>query len=342
MIKKRWEKNQKDMLENVRIAIEKAQNKNEYPNHFDMPMGIQYELTTKCNMKCIHCYNKSGETDNSLMKIDDWIELTKDLIKNGGLFQCIISGGEPLLLGDNLLKIMDLLHNDNTVFTLISNGYLLDEEWIKKLAKYRFNRFQISIDNSIEEEHDQFRQKKGSWRRAVKAAYLASENNFPLVIASSVTPQNIVRMKDMAELAYNLGASSLIFGKIMLSGRAAENNNIILKEEQEEQFLRNVEILRREYLGSMNIQVSSNLKNQLERLRTTPMSGVIIRPNGDVRLDCSLPFVIGNILEDSFKDIWNNKAKDSLNNPKVREYIECLDENESSFLTNYVDEDIYI
>ncbi len=341
---KKIREHEKNLLFNLREKIKDAQKNKNYPTHFKLPIGIQYELTSKCNMECIHCYNNSAKNKADQMEINDWINLTEALVDNGGVFQCIISGGEPLLLGDNLYKIMDLLHLDNTIFTIITNGYLLDKSTINKLSQYRYNRFQVSIDSSNEEEHDRFRQKNGSWRKAVKAAYMVSERNLPLVIATSVTPQNINSMNEMANLSFKLGASVLIFGKVMMSGRAVLHKNIILSQREEELFIKEVEEIRNNYLGLMQVQISANLKYQLDTLKSTPMDAVIIRPNGDVRLDCSLPFVIGNVLEEGFLEIWRKKCKTTLSHPKINQFIEEIDENtgDSSFLINYFDEDIYI
>jgi hypothetical protein len=35
------------------------------------------------------------------MTIKDWVSLSELLVRNGGIFQCILSGGEPLLLVRN-------------------------------------------------------------------------------------------------------------------------------------------------------------------------------------------------------------------------------------------------
>lgn len=51
------------------------------------------------------------ELYNNLLK-----EFSKYIVKNGGVFECLLSGGEPLLLGDKLFEIMNILHNDGRYF----------------------------------------------------------------------------------------------------------------------------------------------------------------------------------------------------------------------------------
>lgn len=317
-----------------------------YPTKFNFPITLQYELTTHCNVKCKHCYNNSGIDNNykDRMSSEKWIEFSKYIVEHGGIFQCVISGGEPLLLGDDLFKIMDILHDDGTAFLLITNGYLLDEKKVKKLSKYRYKWLQVSIDGSTAEYHDSFRNRKGSWERAVKGAYLVSKEGIPLTIAHTVTPQNLDKVDDMCELAYSLGAGSIILGQVNPSGRSAENMDIVLNHNEKNILLEKIEENIRKYSGKMEVQRSSTVKNQLLRYKDSPNSGAIIRPNGDIRLDCMAPFVIGNVLDNDFCDVWAKKAENCWKNDLVKQYIDAFDDLSDINIEqkNYYDKDIYL
>lgn len=138
-----------------------------------------------------------------------------------------------MLFGEKLFDIMDIFHNDGTIFLLMSNGYLLDDYVAQKLAKYKYHWLQISIDGATEIYHDWFRQIKGSWKKSIEAAKNISENGIPLKIAHCVTPYNMDDIDDMCNLAYSLGARSLKMGGISLSGRTALNRELLLSQEQD-------------------------------------------------------------------------------------------------------------
>lgn len=237
---------------------------------------------------------------------------------------------------------MDILHNDGTAFILITNGFLLTPEKAEKLSKYKYMWFQISIDGVNAEKHDNFRKVKGSWEKAVRGAIEISKQGIPLTIAHTVTPETLDDIDDMCELAYELGASSIIIGDVIPSGRSNENSEIFLSHEQKNIMLTKIQENLEKYNGKMNISRSINTKLQLLQYQATPNTGVIIRPNGDVRLDCMTPFTLGNILEEDFIKIWKEKGINCWQNPKVSEYIEKLDiETSINFeQRNYVDEDI--
>lgn len=321
-------------------TIKSQQDQELYPKKFLMPIGIQYELTGACNLRCKHCYNRSGDPDiQTRMTPKDWLDLTQHIVEHGGIFQCILSGGEPLLLGESLLEIMDIFNEDKTGFLLISNGVLMDQNWVNRLKKYSFYWVQISIDDSIPEEHDLFRGVPGTWQYAVDAALRISSAGLPLVIAHTLNPGNLNRLPEMVELAYELGANSILCGETLISGRAAANEFLWFNEEKRNLMYSLIQNLREQYTGKINVQYSMPEGVELKTRKTMPNRSVIIRPNGDVRMDCTVPFTLGNVLEEPFVDIWRKKL-DCWKNPEVLEYIENLQPGiKNSDYVNHVTKD---
>ena len=329
-------------LSAVKSNLSVLQNAGAYPQKFNYPITLQFELTGACNLACKHCYNRSGDADRkTLMTPDRWCELARQIVDDGGIFQCIISGGEPLLLGDRLFDIMDILHEDGTSFVVITNALLLTKDKIKRFAKYRFFWFQISIDGSTAEIHDKFRGVNGSFEKAVNGALEISDAGIPLVIAHTVTPENLSKVEDMVNLSYQLGANSIILGEVMPSGRAYDSDKIILNDEQKNYLYEQIEELSKKYQGKIAIQRSTELKTQMERYSIEINAGGIIRPNGDFRLDCMAPFTIGNVLNNSIKEIWLEKGIDAWHSKAVKDFIASIDEDkQTSNVKNHVDVDI--
>jgi MoaA/NifB/PqqE/SkfB family radical SAM enzyme len=97
----------------------------------------------RCNLSCAYCneYDKSSEpvpTAVMLRRIDRLAEL--------GTAAITISGGEPLLHPD-LDDIIRRIRSRGILATLITNGYLLTSDRIKRLNRAGLNYLQISIDN---------------------------------------------------------------------------------------------------------------------------------------------------------------------------------------------------
>lgn len=307
--------------------------------------SLHYELTSHCNAFCKHCYNNSGIDNKCLdaMTPEKWILFSKYLVEKGGVFECLLSGGEPFLLGEKLFEVMDVLHNDGTIFLLMTNGYLLTEQMAKKLKKYQYHWLQISIDGAVAKYHDSFRQMEGSWDRAVRAAFSVSNNGIPLKIAHCVTPYNLKDIDKMCALAHSLGASSIMIGGISFSGRTAENTELLLSNSEKKILYDKIEENRIRYRGSMSVKSTNSVISGLKKHAKRPRSAAVIRPNGDIRIDGMAPFVIGNILKDDFAEIWEDKIDDCWNNIKVQEFISNFDRNDrNNRFINYLEDDVYI
>jgi len=328
---------QKKSVEDQRQAIANGL----YPAAFTMPLSLQYELTGRCNCKCRHCYNRSGDLPPDAMTPQRWKDLSKELVEHGGIFECILSGGEPLLLGEALFEIMDILHDDGTVFLLITNGFLMTADTVKRLKKYRYRWIQISIDGSTAHLHDSLRQLPGSWEKAVQAALMVADAGIPLAIANTITPETLDDLPAMVRLAYSCGASSLITGEVFPSGRGATNEDLLLTCEQRGRLWKTIEEQQILFSKRMLVQRSMSNRTQLEGVVDLPMTGGIIRPNGDIRLDCIAPFVMGNVANAAFCEQWQ-KGLNSWQDTRVKSYIESVDlfSGKSSLHRNHVEGDV--
>lgn len=325
------------------VINQALKNKGFYSDSDVYPLSsLHFELTSKCNAFCRHCYNNSGINDNiDEMTPEKWLEFSKYIVKNGGVFECLLSGGEPLLLGDKLFEIMDILHNDGTIFLVMTNGYLLTKEMAKRFAKYQYHWFQVSIDGATEKYHDWFRQTKGNWDKAVKGARVIADNGIPLKIAHCVTPYNLKDIDDMCDLAYSIGATSIMMGGISLSGRTNDNLDLLLTPQDKKIMKEKIEENRIRYQGKMKVKSTNSVKQGLSNHSKRPRSGVVIRPNGDVRIDGMAPFVIGNIINKDFTTLWENKIDKCWNDSRVQEFINNFNEDDQNRITiNYVKKDI--
>ena len=306
--------------------------------------SLQFELTSHCNAACKHCYNNSGASNSvpDAMTPEKWISFAKYLVAHGGVFECLLSGGEPLLLGEKLFELMDILHEDGTLFLLQTNGALLTENIAKRLKKYHYHWVQISIDGIDDTYHDTFRQKKGLWSKAVAAARAVSAYMIPLKIAHCVTPYNLHDIDKMCAFAYSLGASAITIGELCLSGRASQNQDLLLSKDQRIVLCQRVRENALLYQGRMIVKSSNSVLSGLQRQRGSPASAALIRPNGDIRIDGMAPFVIGNVLKDDFADIWEKKIYTCWKNPQVTEFISSFEDDRNYSMINFVNDDIHI
>lgn len=113
--------------------------------------------TLRCNFRCPYCFESSQATGRSMdadttKRLAQWIQTHQDINK----LQVTWYGGEPLLAFETIceltesFKALDLQYANAS---LITNGYLLDEQKIKKLNELRITSVQITLDGP-QEVHD--------------------------------------------------------------------------------------------------------------------------------------------------------------------------------------------
>jgi len=99
--------------------------------------------TRRCNLACTYCneyddFSKPVPTEEMLRRIDHLAELGTSIIS--------FSGGEPLLHPD-LDILIARIRSHGRLAGMITNGYLLNADRIKRLNKAGLDHMQISIDN---------------------------------------------------------------------------------------------------------------------------------------------------------------------------------------------------
>ena len=70
------------------------------------PITLVWDITYKCNFKCLHCYINDGKKRNELSS-----QKLENLIKefaNCGVFYIDIGGGEPIMRMNDLSNIIKI------------------------------------------------------------------------------------------------------------------------------------------------------------------------------------------------------------------------------------------
>jgi len=184
----------------------------------------------------------------------------------------------------------------------------------------------------------------GSWKHAVQAANYVSNMGVPLRIAGTITPETLQSVDAICEMAYELGATYVILGDVIPSGRAFSHSEIFLKDFERQELYTKIQSNSKRFENKMVILGGGSVKTQLEYASQPPIDGAIIRPEGNIRLDCSSPFIVGNVLEREFSSIWRDLPPDCWDKEVVKKYIASVNysSGESQMIRNYCNDDIAI
>jgi radical S-adenosyl methionine domain-containing protein 2 len=104
-----------------------------------------FHIVKPCNMKCKFCYATFDDMKvvNQLPKDDAYVILRK--LKEAGIKKITFAGGEPLLYR-NLGDVIGYAHEIGLTTSIITNGYLLDSDFLKKMVG-KLDWIGVSIDS---------------------------------------------------------------------------------------------------------------------------------------------------------------------------------------------------
>jgi len=135
------------------------------------PRLLLIDPTSRCNLKCIGCWSADYKinSDLSYEKLD---ELFADAHRLG-VRQIIMSGGEPLLRKDDILRLCEK-HN-NITYGLFTNGTLIDEKFVKEMTRLQNLNVFVSIEGF--REQTDFRRGAGTYDRVIASMDLLEKHN---------------------------------------------------------------------------------------------------------------------------------------------------------------------
>jgi MoaA/NifB/PqqE/SkfB family radical SAM enzyme len=147
---------------------------------------IQFQYNYACNFNCVHCsINRFQYQDKPSFTLDNVRKLSREADEMG-LARFVITGGEPLIFTD-LDELVEAIDPTKFYINCDSNGWKLDAKKAKHLKSIGIDRIQLSVDSLNEKEHDDFRRKPGSWKRAIASIDHTLNAGLDLFVQTVVT-----------------------------------------------------------------------------------------------------------------------------------------------------------
>lgn len=281
------------------------------------------EVTSRCNAKCEHCGSSCGN------KIDPNEVSAKDLKRT--LFEISlrydpktvflnVTGGEPLMrkdLGD-ILKYADSLGYG---WGMTTNGMLLNETNLKMIEDTHMYSVSVSLDG-MKETHESFRKVKGSFDKIVKA--LKRMQEIPSIKVVQVTTvaneKNLGELEEIYQFLIDLGIKYWRVVTVDPIGRASVNDDILLTPEHFKYVLDFIKEKKADNKMVVEYGCSHYLGLDYEKevrghyfICLAGLTVGSILSNGDIYVCPNVPripeLIQGNIKEDSFVEVWENKYK---------------------------------
>ena len=283
------------------------------------PFYIQWHITNFCNLRCKHCYQEDFSKNSDL----DWPGLKRvsdnllTTLKGWDKTACIhFTGGEPLLKPELFLLLNDFDQQSMIEeLGIITNGLLIDEEIMGKLSSFsKLRKIKISLDGSDAEMNDSIRS-KGTFEKVMRnISLIKKDERFEIILMFTVMKKNFRSLPSLFKLCQNLGVDGLIIERFIPLGKGREIvGEVLSKEEWKEMIGMLLDFFSPEgeghpFLPYQAFQISFN--GEEPELLGAPcvigVDGLCIIPEGNVFPCRRLPISIGNLLDQSLKQIWES------------------------------------
>lgn len=280
---------------------------------------IFWESTLRCNMHCLHC--GSDCKTSALHKDMPFEDFEKVLLRVSQAYDphkisIVITGGEPLMRAD-LARCGRRMYELEFFWGLVSNGLLMTERKIDELLGSGMRSATISLDG-LREQHVWLRGVEGAFDNATKAiGILANEPAVKFDVVTCVNKRNISVLEELKELLISLGVKSWRLFTIFPAGRAADNPDLQLSQEEYRIMLDFIAATRKEGRIAASHACEGFLGPYEGKVRDNFFVCYAGRNVAGVRIDGSISGCTsirsaldqGNIYKDDFVDVWENRFR---------------------------------
>lgn len=287
-----------------------------FKNH--IPISGHFELTSRCNLRCSHCYTmfskKDTLTTKEVFKIIDEMQMS-------GTLGLVLTGGE-IFAREDIVDILRYFYEKKFVLRLNTNGVYIDEKMVEQIKGFtNIYRIHISLYSADEKIHDEITNQKGSFAKTLNAIKLLKEAGFTLRINCSLMQANKDTYKEIkTNIGDKLGVAVHYDPFIYPKDDGSQNNMYTTFNDEQMQ----------DYDIFTDRKQDDGVKSK-PKLCKAGYSFFSITENGGLypclKMKRCYTNPLGNLVHTSFYDIWNKSdsikmIRASLDN-KLRDCSVC-------------------
>ncbi|MDU9051147.1 MAG: radical SAM protein [Candidatus Electrothrix sp. Rat3] len=285
------------------------------------PISFSVELTNACPNSCQGCANSWNKKHQESLK--DWKTVLDRIAppehrqKYAELIR--LTGGEPTLHKDfpAIIEYIDSFDIDYAVFT---SGRWQNDLLPLFISCNNLTGLLISLHGKDAPTHDAFVQSANAFEETCITIQRATEAGIEVFTNSVLTQDVCEQLDDIIALSQKLGANYAVFNRYLGPPH---------RQEPADSTLRDTIAAIEKYQGQ---GIQCRMGNSvppcfIETTSEGANSGIehcVISPQGWVRPDSTMPYVFGNLFEDSIETIWKSKEAESYRNALPDTCLQCV------------------
>jgi MoaA/NifB/PqqE/SkfB family radical SAM enzyme len=182
------------------------------------------ELTSRCNLECIHCYAESSPVPKQKDVLSS--EHYFSLIEQASLLGCRkiqFIGGEPTIVKELPDLIRFAAEKDFDFIEVYTNAVKIDESLMSCFVKNKVH-IAASFYSHQESVHDEITTRKGSFTKTSNTLKKLVKNNLDVRVGIISMEQNADHIDKTIEYVNKLGINDVGVDKVRSFGRGSRNS----------------------------------------------------------------------------------------------------------------------
>ena len=195
------------------------------------PDHAAWEITTRCNLRCIHCHASAGKGGPDELSTEEAFRLLDQLAEVPEYRMVAFTGGEPLMRTDffPILEYAQALGFSNTLAT---NATLVTPAIAAGMKERGVSIAAVSLDAPTESVHDEIRGVPGSFRKALDGIAALKEAGITLQINVTVMGHTVRDIDALFSYLATMDPALLLVYQVIPMGRGKDIADLVLLQEQ--------------------------------------------------------------------------------------------------------------
>jgi MoaA/NifB/PqqE/SkfB family radical SAM enzyme len=276
-------------------------------------ISVLIELTYRCNLDCYFCYNDLGLKGRPMLT-ETYFRFFEDL-RDMQVMTLVLTGGEPLAHPD-FFALGRKARELGFVIRLKSNGHSLRGKTIKQIRQ-EVDPFiiEISLHGACAETHDRQTRVPGSFDRLMVNLRELRDRGIRTKLNCTLTRWNENEVEEIFQLADHLGIQLQISPEVTPRDNGDRD---VLSLSPSIAGIRRVFQLRASRArttetGKVQVEVAREADEGLitpgEKYCGAGSSGIAVDPFGNVYPCVQWRHSVGNLQDQSIKEIWNQSER---------------------------------
>lgn len=183
------------------------------------PITLCYHIGYECNLDCDYCLSKNVASQPITTDLSDFIQY----ISNWKPLRLVISGGEPLIYMDKLVRILSGLKEKGINTFVSTNGILITKEYSR--LRGLVDWYDISLPAIRKSTYSKVRG-KDKFEEILEGIALLKRNHERVRLTFTVNEENKNEMLDFPQFALSLGVDNIRIGHTFSNVDGALEKNL--------------------------------------------------------------------------------------------------------------------